>query len=1234
MKKIISAVLILSILLMAMPAFADAVTVSEINKEATNPVADGLLAESAKLDTSVFEGAPDYILKDAFTNVTNVEKLGLPSGWDVDERGGSITGTENTKFQIVDTSTSNCISMSRDLLPHKSGKITFETAFEMMGKAETGYSYTLFGEEKTILKVMTEADKIAVLLPGGKTKQVSAYLPDKIIRIKAIIDLDTKTFDLIVDGKNVGKFNFVESATQIDRILISTSDEHKAMVWIRYVYLYFNYLVNENFMTTPEGEVPYDWDRVGGGNTATVKYDGNQVYPDTYSYYLADPTTVDGVTLKKAFSDAKGKVVFFTRFIPEQKGDAVISVGNGNKKAISVKLTAKDIVTGDGTVLKADYSANLWYTLKVIADTDAKKADIYLNYQKILSGVPFENSVSSLNTISFETEIRKVMNMRIDDVQVYYDITPTDYVPKPEPVKPEGDLEVGIQMYSMWHDNHFGWDWISAYPDRIPYLGLYSEGKPEVADWVTKWQTEHGISFRIEIFSRATANINQPVKLPTRYNALYDGYLESKYKEDIKFSVLYTGISSQTLGGMDDFKTNVVPHLIENFFKQPNYLVKDNMPVMYMYGGRNFVDVLGGMDKANEALAYLDEECKKVGFDGCIVVADGVLGNFFTKAAQFGKGYVYAYTWKYDSRSTKTQLAQNDTLFNSGAKTVPSITMGWGRNPWSEENEGEIFSTPQVIKETLIGVKERLKTVPDPTNMIVLTCWDEYGEGHFFSPTRVHGFEYLNAVRETVTTAGAKTTEELPTAKALARMDSLNLGSRRALKMLVENPAPVYVDENVDRSKLQLLAEWDFEKMGDLGGWKELKGVANVRYENGALMADSTTKDPGVWIDTGVSIKASDVQMVKVTTMTENGGQGQLFFQTDIDPDMGVNGKRFDVQQGNSNWEEREGFPANRDKLQGNITAIRWDPINAADIKFGIKKIQFWGYPTEEIAQTAPIKLMFNGSAIKSTQPPFSKDGVTYFPISRPLHEMKMFKTKYNHTQGTYTIWYDKDSVAVITVGSNIMKVNGADVDLGAPCYYEDGNLFVPLRATMEALGTTVEWIPEENAINIKKVDNSDAYPYLGKRDESKPYSWMFETRGTEDWTGFMCFSTFKAYQGALLVGMAGGDPVIKSGTFKLPASEYNYLKLRVKNEGPASKMYVMFIREDVSSWGGEKKFTINITGGDTEYKEYVVNLPSNEEWKGYITQLRIDPVNLPGEAPVTADFYFDSIEFLKELPE
>jgi hypothetical protein len=246
---------------------------------------------------------------------------------------------------------------------------------------------------------------------------------------------------------------------------------------------------------------------------------------------------------------------------------------------------------------------------------------------------------------------------------------------------------------------------------------------------------------------------------------------------------------------------------------------------------------------------------------------------------------------------------------------------------------------------------------------------------------------------------------------------------------------------------------------------------------------------------------------------------------------------------------------------------------------------------------------------------------------------MGQFKTKYDHTAGTYTIEYDKGSVAVITVGSNIIKVNGQDVDLGAPCYYEKGNLFVPLRTTLEALGATVQWIGEENAISIKRSDLSDPYPYREERDKSKPFSWMFETHGTEDWTSFTNIGVMKATQGALWVGLAGNDPAIKSGTFELPADEYKYLRLRIKNESPASELFFMFSRKDSPTWGGVQKYIINISGQDAEYKEYIIDLTKNSEWKGTITQFRVDPVNPPGTQTVAADFYFDSIEFLKELP-
>jgi len=666
------------------------------------------------------------------------------------------------------------------------------------------------------------------------------------------------------------------------------------------------------------------------------------------------------------------------------------------------------------------------------------------------------------------------------------------------------------------------------------------------------------------------------------------------YKDDIKFAVLWSGISTNTLGGMTDFKENIVPHFIENFFKQPNYFIKDNKPVVFMYNVPAFIDVVGGEEQAEAAIKYWDDECKKEGFDGLMFISDGSSGNFAAKAAKFAQGNIYSYGWQYDSRNAKTQLSMNETYFATGANVVGSITMGWGRNPWSEKDLGEIFATPESIKETILGLKEKFKNVENPTNMIMLTCWDEYGEGHFFSPTRVHGFGYLNAVRDAVTSLGPKETEELPTSRALARMDSLNLGSRRTLKLLKENEPPVYQEDLIDRSKLQVLASWDFEQMGNIGGWKELKQVTNVRWENGALRGEATDKDPGVWIE-GLNIPAKDVQMIRITTETEGAGKGVVYYQTSVDPDMGVNGKRFEVMQDSQDFKEYEAFPYNTEKLEGNITALRWDPQEGGfpTVKnFAIHKIEVLGYPAEpEVADPEPIKLTFNGENLPITRPPFTKDGVLYLAIHRPLLEMKLFKTKYDHPNCTYTIEFDGTKTAVLTVGSNIMKLDGKDIDLGGVCYYEDGNLFVPLRNTMEALGVTVNWNGEINSIDLSKYDTSDAYPYLTAADSSRPHSWMFETRGTEGWKPELDIGLFKAYKGSLMMEISGADPFFKSPEIALNASDYKYLKLRIKNETNAGHMYFFFIRADNKSWGGGKRYDIYVSNNDKEFKEYIIDL-------------------------------------------
>ena len=69
---------------------------------------------------------------------------------------------------------------------------------------------------------------------------------------------------------------------------------------------------------------------------------------------------------------------------------------------------------------------------------------------------------------------------------------PSPYVPLPEPVN--SNYDVGLYYFPGWSlDSH--WDPIRNFPERMPALGYYAEGSPQVMDWHIKWAVEHGIKF-------------------------------------------------------------------------------------------------------------------------------------------------------------------------------------------------------------------------------------------------------------------------------------------------------------------------------------------------------------------------------------------------------------------------------------------------------------------------------------------------------------------------------------------------------------------------------------------------------------------------------------------------------------------------------------------------------------------------------------------------------------------
>ena len=100
-----------------------------------------------------------------------------------------------------------------------------------------------------------------------------------------------------------------------------------------------------------------------------------------------------------------------------------------------------------------------------------------------------------------------------------------------------------------------------------------------------------------------------------------------------------------------------------------------------------------------------------------------------------------------------------------------------------------------------------------------------------------------------------------------------------------------------------------------------------------------------------------------------------------------------------------------------------------------------------------PANLQVDGELLKSSA--YVEEGTTYAPLRELLEAL-----------GDWTVWWDGGDARAVSEDAslsaepdgNLLTVNGKDY----PCVVDvvDGQTYVPLRLTAEALGAAVQWDP------------------------------------------------------------------------------------------------------------------------------------------------------------------------------
>ena len=837
-----------------------------------------------------------YLIDDRFAS-TIADPNGTPlfSGWKINpgkKAANKVNYSAYSGVSLNDTARGNSIIMEKSFLSQSDGILTLETGFtpnSVSGQFEIFLDGYRNNECVTALKISTTRSNVT-LFDGINRVNVALLNAGNAYNFKITADLNKNTFTAYLNGKLIMKnAEFIQTADFLNNIKISTPGEGVMDVKINYLKLYKNYGVNESFMCV--GNEIDEW----SNNTDNVCISKQYGVSDNDVNCLALGNAASFGTIEKIIDFIPERPEFSMAFKLEENSALNLSIfGNNN---LATVLNGKLLIGSHSYQLKN----NVWYTLNIKKYDDYAKAFINGIYLGNVN-MPFVNS---------KITISGTYGVCVDDICVKETNNTNLTVDKSN----DDGYDLHMMTYPMWNEgSHYGWDRISEYSERIPLMGFYDDCNEEAMNLQIKWLAEHSIDVMVFPFVQFPGNINSEIKNTQRDDAIC-AYKKAELSENINYAIMWSAINASSFGGRDDFRNNIVPYWIEHYFKDNKYATVGNKPILYIYNPDNLIDILGGTSFLKQELDYLDQEVKKIGYDGVYTIVNPE-GKDLTGT---GIDSLFTYAVSVDGGVSASQMQTINTLEAQarayGTNAEVCAYMGFDSLPWRENSEGKGTAiTPCTFKSYLTNLKENKLSSEVSQKILYLGAWNEFGEGHYFMPTQQYGFSYLDIIREVFGGDDENHTHIIPNYAQRNRYGTMytKLGtpSRR-----YEKPK----ESNLDFT--QVVKGWYFENEQDRAEWNIKYADKSVGSEGKTMLLtyNNAKSEPEMDVDiSSLGIKADDVRFIRVTMKAElakiGGKNFVMHFTTDEEPKLYSNSSAkfcmFSDQmrtiiidmQGNSDW--------------------------------------------------------------------------------------------------------------------------------------------------------------------------------------------------------------------------------------------------------------------------------------------------------------------------------------------
>ncbi len=956
------------------------------------------------------------------------------SGWDLDNRGAdglsSICNTPEKKLHSVLNNMPT--TFKRDITEQFEGVITFEAVYNIY--EGNGFYLSFANSEAYMLKLIQHDE--AFWLDGVKAFDISYGRH----YIKLSIDMKIGVVNITSDKKNVGVFRVNGTANSISKFACGYGKEDTGCAGLLYsVKMYKDYYVYDFNINMDEGALLCDYtvEQQGSANAVNKKF-GAQYFD--YSYML-EAKKESSVIVTRPFDKTDGNVIMDMKYLlRDLNGEIKIGLYNGDMPAFEIFDRGLEIFNAEGALRK--HSKDVWQTLRAEIDFNEKTVLIKLNGKAVTVLALANEALENVNNLKIEYKAtgNKTAHGAVGEIFVFPKLSePEDYVPEPVIPEKNGDYYIGMNICPLWRTGeHRGWDCITPYDEIKPLMGYYDEGIPETADWEIKFMAEHGIDFQLYCWYASQSDL--PMRSTRLASAIYNGHFNAKYSDKVKFALLWEVVGSMQPTDSKAFRKYIVPFWVDYFFSDPRYMRVDNNAIMSVFGGGELVRIFGSPEGVKKEFNYLRKTVKALGYNDLIILFTGTANQTMKECGFDG---AHAYSWSKEGckvELTKRFIKQcTDMNINH---IVPTVSTGFNNVAWAGTRSESM--TVEGMKEALTWCKnEILPKYPKDSwksKLVMLSTWNEYGEGTYICPTNLNRFGYLDSVRS-VFCKDIPHTDVAPSDNQKSRINILHpkeravLGRDDRLKPALDYSKPYY--------------SITFKSEKDLDKW-DIHDFDSLKIEDGKLAGYSNGGRPTMIYKETLPFNANDISHMILNIKALNT-ENLLYY-------VGVSfsnrdDKELNIRLSGTVPEQNVIVPLEFSLYKvpvwsGNITGFSLNPVLGIG-GFEIESIDFYKAPEH-------ITVKLNGCDVNTPVYPEKHGGECYFCFD-PCSSLAYVKELYYE-------WHKKDMTlnlfgkvdACFTIGSDVAVVDGKNVTLSEKVSMIDGLPLIPLSVFAKVIGHTL----------------------------------------------------------------------------------------------------------------------------------------------------------------------------------